>query len=54
MAVRSMTAGAERMILAVRSAAITPATIGAFRSVLQRIAPPLDSAWSVIVCGRAE
>ena len=35
MAVRSTTAGAGRMIFAVRSAAMTPAKIGAPGSVLQ-------------------
>ena len=48
MAVRSTTAGAGRMIFAVRSAAMTPATIGAPRSVLQG-----DCAAASIMKGRS-
>ena len=48
MAVRSITAGAGRMIFAVRSAAMTPATIGAPRSVLQA-----DCAAASIIKGRS-
>jgi hypothetical protein len=54
MAVRSTTAGAGRMIFAVRSAAMTPATIGAPRSVLQAdcAAASIMKAWSALLGGR--
>ena len=48
MAMRSMTAGAGRMIFAARSAAMTPATIGAPRSV-----PQADWAAASIIKGRS-